>query len=444
MKFIIFLFLVAISSNSAFGLTIEQSMELAYKNNYTLKAQRENLKITNESKTQALSGFLPSITASIIRGRETQSFGSSPSTKQNTASESISINQPIFKGLKTTNQIKKSNHDINSARQGLFLTEADILLETISSHMEIVKNQQVFELNQNNIGVLQENLDSTNLRFKLGEVTSTDVAQSEASLADAISQKIIAEGNLKASLSTYEKLTGFKPNPNALKIPTAVTEIEQSLQQLIEFANKNNPTLKMIDFNIKSAKSNINIEKSTIFPQVDLQADKRRQKGALFSGGADIDTETVQVVVSIPLYQSGAEYSKVRQAKHSANISQINYNEQKQALKEIMTQVYRNYKVAIATIDSNKKLISSFEKSLNGVQAEAKEGARTTLDVLEAEQDLFNAKTNLILSKKDKLLSYYNILALKGDLNYDKLNLNVEKYDVLEHYNKVKYKFIGF
>jgi outer membrane protein len=190
-------------------------------------------------------------------------------------------------------------------------------------------------------------------------------------------------------------------------------------------------------------KNRVSVEKGKLLPTVSFQASKDEQKGALFSS-SDLDNERYSINVSIPLYQSGSEYSTIRQAKFNHGRTKLSLEDQRNKVREAVIEAFNNFHVARAVIKSNKAAIASSEIALEGTQEEAKFGARTTLDVLDAEQELFEAKVNLVRSKRDEAVSSYTLLSYIGRLNPKELGLAIDAYDPEENYNKRKYQIIGF
>jgi outer membrane protein len=429
--------LVSFDVRAAF---FEDALSMAYNNNPALKAAREDVKSTDEQMPQAISGFLPNVVANVQQGKRNTDQGAT-SDDQTTGTKEIAITQPLFRGGQTYNRIKQAENTIFAARERLKQIEQDVLLEAITAYADIIRDKEVLDLSKNNVEVLQKNLDVTTERFGLGEVTKTDVAQAEASLAVAKSEQINADGVLKSSEATYTRIIGEAPNIlEPIKNPF---DIQASLDEMIQIAMEENPSLKTASYSEIAAKSEVRVEKGALLPRVDLRASKDEQKGVLFSS-SDLENERVSINLSIPLYQSGAEYSSVRQAKFNHGRLKSTLDDQKNKVREAVIEAFNNFHVAKAVIESNKSAIQASEIALNGTREEAKFGARTTLDVLNAEQDLFEAKANLIRSKRDAIVSSYRLLAFIGRLNPSQLGLAISTYNPEESYNKRKYQIIGF
>jgi len=439
-KIIIFSALFLLITTQAKATSFQEALSMAYNNNPFLKAERENVKITDEQRSQAVSGFLPNISANAQRGkRNTKQLG--VSNRNVTETKEISITQPLFRGGRTYNNLKLAENNIQAAREGLRQVEQEVLLEAITAYMDIIRDQEVLELSKSNVAVLQKHLDVTQERFDLGEVTKTDVAQAEASLSIAKSEQTNAEGVLESSRARYSRIVGEEPG--ILKPVNNPIVIEATLDKIIQIAMDENPSILQALRSEMAAKNRVSVEKGRLLPSIDFQASKDKQKGVLFSS-SDLENDRFSVNVSIPLYQSGAEYSSVRQAKFNHGRLKLGLEDQKNKVREAVIEAYNNFYVARAVIKSNQAAIDASEVALDGTQEEAKFGARTTLDVLDAEQDLFEAKANLIRSKREEIVSSYTLLSFVGRLNPKELGLSVSIYDPKENYNKRKYQIIGF
>jgi outer membrane protein len=439
--FLIIPFLIAVFlTRTSFALNFEEALSSAYNNNPYLKAAREDLKATDEQMPQAVSGFLPQISANAQRGeRETTQAGTS--TDRIVDTKEIAINQPLFRGGQTYNNIKLAKNAIFAAREELRQIEQEVLLEAITAYMDIIRDQEVLELSKNNVEVLKKHLEVTKERFNLGEVTKTDVAQAESGLAVAKSEMISADGILESSKARFIRIVGERPG--ILKPSRRPATLNLSLDEIIQIAMGENPTILSAKYNEMAAKNRVSVEKGKLLPTVSFQASKDEQKGALFSS-SDLDNERYSINVSIPLYQSGSEYSTIRQAKFNHGRTKLSLEDQRNKVREAVIEAFNNFHVARAVIKSNKAAIASSEIALEGTQEEAKFGARTTLDVLDAEQELFEAKVNLVRSKRDEAVSSYTLLSYIGRLNPKELGLAIDAYDPEENYNKRKYQIIGF
>lgn len=436
-----FLSLIIASSTPALATELYEALAQSYQNNPSLAAERARLRAADEAIPQALSGWLPNVSASWQRAKEDRDVDGVDSERI-ADTKSISITQPVFRGGASLAQYKQAKYSIESARHTLKQAEQNILLGAATAYMDIVQAQEVHELNINNVSVLKKQLNATKERFRLGEVTRTDVAQAEASLAEAQAQEISAKGDLDSVLATYERAVGIPPEN--ISMPEEPTAIEGSLEKFINTALDKNPQVKIAENDKLAAEKGVTIQRASIFPQVDLLANRQYLEGSFQFQANDIENTAISFQVTVPLYQSGAEYSRIREAKDNVRQLEDTYQEQRNRVREETIRAFQAYQVAKASIVSNKASIAAFESALEGTQQEAKVGSRTTLDVLDAEQDLFTAKVNLVLSQRNAIVNYFSLMSQLGKLNVEELQLNVTAYDPYKHYNSTKIKFIGF
>lgn len=428
---------------NAKATSLNEALVSSYQTNPQIKSAIEALQSIDEEMPSAISGALPSASSSLQRG-QISSTTNSIDTSGITDSKSIGISQPLFKGGRTYASIKKAKNDIMAAREQLKNTEQQILLAASVAYMDVVSNTEAYELAQNNKSVLAHHLEETKTRFDLGELTQTDVAQSKASLAKANSDLISTQRSLESSKAAYTKIIGQEPID--VTMPKNPIEINGSSDELINIALANNPVIKISEYNLNAAKDNVTIQKSSLLPQLSAFANKERQQGvsATTSRTSITDSDTFGINLSIPIYQAGSEYALVRQAKHVAGKNSYDLAVARNEIKEAVIKAYQDFRVAQALIESNQASVDAFSLALEGTQQEANAGLRTNIDVLDAEQALFDAKSNLIKSKRDEVVSSYTLLAQLGKLTAKELGLKVDVYNPEENYNKVKYQFIGF
>lgn len=418
------------------------ALKSAYETNPRIKSERKALENLDEGVAQAISGWRPTITASYDRGRQRVSSDGSSWAHTTKEDRNLVINQPIFKGGGTIARTESADERVNAGRYNLIQTEQQVLLDAVTAYMNVVRDQSVQELSRNNVEVLEKQLQASQDRFDVGEVTRTDVAQSEARLARAKSDASQAVGNLASSRATFERVIGFKPESPVA--PTALPEIPATLDDVIERASKNSPLMLEAMHSEKAADSDIDIAIADILPEVDLRGQMSRAQGQGFTGTSDFDSDSLTVNVGIPLYQSGAEYARVRAAKSVASQRKFELMNSRDSVRQAAIQAWESLQTAIVTIDSNQAAINAAEIALDGVKQEQLYGSRTVLDVLDAEQELFVARVNLVRAEHDRIVAVYNLLGVIGELTMDNLDIETKIYNPEEHYDDVKYQFVGF
>ena len=433
----------AYAEPAADGDVFKDALASTYQNNPRIKAERQRLEATDEGVAQAVSGFRPSAGITYDRGRQRTDFAGAGNVYSDVDSKGLRIEQPLFRGFGTISSFRAAKQRVRAGQADLQAVEQAVMLQAITAYMDVVASQSILELSRNNKDVLDKQLQASKDRFDVGEVTRTDVAQSEARLSQARTDVIEAEGQLISSIAAFERTIGFKPE-GALNVPDHAPELPVSLQEALDKAQAANPQLLAALRNYKASDYDITTNISTILPRVSLLATMTDQEGAGALGNSTFKQDAVTVNFQIPLYQSGAEYSRVREAKAIARQQKHNAMETELSVEEAVTRAWEDLETSIATITEREDQIKAAEIALDGVKQEQEYGARTVLDVLDAEQELFSSRTNLVRAQRDRVVATYNLLVTLGELTPEALELGVASYDPNEHYNDVKWQPIGF
>lgn len=433
----------ALAGQDAPLVSLHDALVQAYNNNPTIKAEQSSLEAANENLPQAYSGFLPTISANYNVGKEKSTVGKSREEKNDPESRSLSLSQPIFSGGQTVNAIGQAKERIETARARLHQAEQDVLVQSVTAYIDVVRARQVLELSRNNERVLTEQLEATKERFKLGETTRTDVAQSESRLARATSDRINAEGTLVTANAGYKRLFEIDP-PAGIQMPESLPSIPASLDEAQSIANENNPNLNAAGSNLQVSKHAVKISQGALLPVVALQGSMTRETGlSPTRQGGTRDEDLVRLNVNVPLYQAGAEYSRVRQAKRELESAEHKLEETQNSTVNNVTRAWKDIETARANIQATQTSVDAAKLALEGVRQEQEIGSRTTLDVLDAEQELFVAQVNLVTAKRNEVVSVYNLLAAIGKLTAKELGLNVKLYDENAHYDSLRFKLFG-
>ncbi len=428
----------------AYADTFQDALASAYKTNPRIKAQRRTAEQSNERVSQAIGGFRPTISANYQRGKQRNSFDGSQKETENLDNRTLSLEQPIFLGGRNFYNLDASKETAKANWAGVVSIEQEVLLDAAVTYMDVVQHYALIELSTNNVKVLEQQLAASQDRFSVGDVTRTDVAQSQARLAQAKADLIEAEGNFEVSLAKFERVMSYRPENFPLPLPQSIPPLPTTMEEGIKKALANNPNVKASGFFKQAANSAVGIASSNLLPQVTLQGQISRQEGAGVLGNSEFDSDQILLNVDIPLYQNGSEYSQRREAELAAQQSAHELEDTKESIREALIQAWEGHEAALATIDAQEEQVEAAEIALDGVRQENQYGARTVLEVLDAEQELFIARVNLVRANRSRYVSLYNLLSVLGDLRTDKLGLNVERYDPEEHYESVKWQFIGF
>lgn len=424
--------------------SLEQAMAQAYVTNPTLDAQRASLRATDEGVPQALGAYRPQLTGQLSVGRSisyTDPITSGVADGRATPKiAQLSVSQPIYRGGRLSAGVSNAENLVEAQRAALLDTEQRVLLQVATSYMDVVRDQALVKLSINNEQVLVRQLEAAQDRFRVGEITRTDVSQAESRLARAKANRINYEGQLTGSRSTYERVVGALPGQ--LAPPKPAFKLPVTLEEGIELAKSNNPAVLSALFNERASQDRIDVANADRLPDVSLTASARRS----WDPSATIDrqdTLSVQGQVTIPLYTGGGAEARVREAKHTANQRRIQLEEQRRQTAESAIRAWQSLDTARASIKSREAQVRAAEIALEGVRQEASVGSRTVLETLDAEQELLDAKVQLVTSQRDEVVGAFTLLSAVGQLTARQLGLPVEYYDFTAHYKAVRGKWWG-
>lgn len=425
--------------------TLSQILAYSYENNLTLSAERTGQKITDEEVSKAKSGYRPDIYATGSIGRSHDEFeyeGSGKSTyNKNPNSVQLSINQPLFSGFSTYNSVRAAKDQVRAGRKSLLSAEQNVLLETVSVYMNVIRDQAVLDLQTNQEKVLKKHLDSYRKRFKAGELTRTDVAQSEARATGATANRIGAEGDLKRSEALFYSVVGVIPQ-NLQDVEKLQLPLPNSLEEAMDLAMKQNPQILAAKYAQQAASYTVKAKKGVLAPSVNVGASAGRVEENTTIDQNDFWKVTANV--SVPLYQSGVEYANIRQAKLAENKYKILWNKTIQDVHAEVISTWENYMASKAQVKSIKAQIKASKLALEGVIREAKVGSRTVLDVLDAEQEHLDNQVALVRVHHDEIVAAFALINTIGRMNPENLGLDVQPYDPKEYYESVKNKWLGY
>jgi outer membrane protein len=432
-----------IVANGASAESLEEALIKAYQSNPTLEAGRASLRATDEQVSQALSNWRPNVSLSGeagFRDLDTDQNGTETDNSLTPYTVGAEVVQPLYRGGRTVAETDRAEARISAARAALRSSEQDVLLQVATAYFNVLRDTAVVELNQNNVRVLERQLEATRDRFSVGEVTRTDVSQAEARLAGSKADLISAQGNLANTRAQYERLVGNKPDN--LEIPNPLSGLPTSVTDVLAIAQEQHPDVVQAQYTEDAAKSDIRLSEGSLYPEVNLSAGVQR---AYEASQEDLTSDSAEILaqVTVPLYQKGAVYSSVRAAKQTAGQARVQVDEARRAVIENATSSWETLVTARASIESQQAQVSSAEVALDGVQREASVGSRTVLDVLDQEQELLQARVNLVGSRRDAAVAEFQVKAAMGALNAQVLGLPVEIYDTESNYNKVKDQWWG-
>lgn len=446
--------------------TLEEALAAAYSTNPQLEAQRAALRATDENVRRAKSNYLPQATANfskteseqrnlafrdgqqILTGNDGEPLPQSSFEFQERPQEfyNFTVNQNLFRGLRTHNEIEQAKAQVSAGRSQLDQVEQQVLLTAVTAYMDVVRDTAVTQLNENNVQVLERQLQASRDRFRVGEITRTDVAQSEARLEGARALLQSSQAQLAASRATYERVVGR--TPAGLENEPTRAALPASLQDAIELAIEQSPDVDLARHNERAAQKGIHVAEGALAPTVSLQGQISHFEGRNFFGTIQqdnqSDTRSIVLNVSMPLYLGGSNYSDIRRAKQVRSQRILQIRQAERVVHESVLTAWNQHKAAEAQILSRAAAVRANEIALDGVRQEAQVGSRTTLDVLDAEQELLDSRVNLVTAQRDEIVAAYSLLSSMGQLTARKLSLGVELYNPDQHYKSVKNKLIGW
>ncbi|WP_084698259.1 TolC family outer membrane protein [Muricoccus aerilatus] len=432
--------------------TLQEALAQTYANNPTLATARAQLRVVDENVPQALAGWRPSvsITGSVgyaaANARQRSQLlnggriGVTSDQDRAIGSVAVTATQPLYRGGRTVASTRRAENQVLAQRARLLATEQQVLQDTVTAYVNVIRFQEEVRLNLNNAQVLQRQLDATNERFRVGEITRTDVAQAESRLAGARASRADSEGQLQNSRATFLRTIGFAPS--RLTAPQPLTPAARNNQDAAQVAALNNPAVVAALFDEAAARDFIDVQLSTLLPQASLQAQAFRNDNQTILGSRAIG-ESVTATVTVPLYQGGAEYSQVRQARQDATRLRQVVDDQRRAASSQASTAWETLGSARATVDSVRSQIRAAEIALDGVQREAVVGSRTTLDVLNAEQELLNARVSLVRALANVVTASHSLAQAVGRLTARDLALPVALYDQEAYYRAVRDRWAG-
>jgi len=438
----------AVAAASGAGAeTLREALERTYRSNPTLMAQRERLRSLDESVAIARAGLRPSVSA--LAGVNQDLFNTNSGEGRN-FSVGLDVNYPLFNAGRVRNQIRAADLRVEAGRADLRGTEGDIFTEAVGVYMDVIRDRSIVGLNENQVRVLRTNLEATRDRFEVGDLTRTDVAQSEARLALSQSSLATAQGRLRSSEESFRRVIGTLPND--LEPPPPLPSLPGSADQAVAIALENNQDLRAIASQVQAAGLDINVIRADRLPTVNAVGSgdylNRLGSAASLLSGPPVPGQTlppndvagvgVGVTARIPIYQGGSVGARVRQA--SAFRSQLI----EQAIESERFVVARTraafaiYRAALEAIQSNEIAVAANQLALEGTRAEQTVGTRNVLDVLNAEQELVNSEVQLVTVRRDAYVAGFALLNAMGRAEAEDLNLDGGAlYDPVANYRRV-------
>ena len=440
---------------SALAETLESALAQAYGNNPTLNAQRALVRATDENVPRAKAGYRPQINASadvggeVVRAEGDASFNPNagifgnavtPHRKETVRTTprgyGLQVDQSLFNGFRTDNSVRQAESQVLGSRETLRNNEQNVLFDAATAYMNVLRDTAILNLQRNNVEVLEEQLRQTQDRFNVGEVTRTDVAQAEARLAGARSQASLAEANLRTSIATYRQVVGIEPRQLAPGRPLDKL-LPKNLDLALKIAFNEHPAIIASLHGVDAAELQVKIVQGELAPQLGLSAAVNKRFDNQEPGDETL-AGSIVARLTVPIYEGGEVYARARQAKETAGQRRLEADSVRDQVRAAVISSWGQLEAARAQIIAAQAQVQAAETALNGVREEARVGQRTTLDVLNAQQELLNARVNLITAQRDRVVASYAVIQASGRLSSRNLGLKVAQYSAKVHFDQVK------
>ena len=416
----IIIFVLSFSDSNA--NTLFDSLNSAYLTNPKLNAERANLRASKEEKREAISEFLPSVTISGYVSEQENRNPGDDTTFQPTE-QSITVEQKIFQGFEGVSNLKKKQYGQTIAEYKLKKVEQEILLDAAKAHTDLLLNQKKLNINLANIDLLERQVETDQNRLEKGEISLTDLAQSESSLAGAKAQLITAQNDLVTSKANFEKIIGKKPSQNIQEVKEANIVLPESLAAAYKISKFENPDLQIALLEYEQSKLDVVIARSALSPTATLSY-KIAEQDDFSSTVKDRTQQTVTATATWPLFSGGSNIFNLRKTKELRNQKELLLQDSKKTNEIDVVNAWSNYQSSKSLLESIRSQVKAAEIANEGITLEYESGSnRTTLEVIQSRTILLNSRINLASSERNFLISQFNLLLTVGWLTAKQLNL---------------------
>ena len=427
-KHLIIIFLLFSFSDLYAQESLRYYIQKALENNLQLNAERKNFESSKQSKNISRSEFLPSITLSgdqssaTSSNRVNQSGVSLSDTNLDTESKKISVDQKIFSGFKGLNTFKKSELETKKANLSLKKTEQQTILDTSSAYFDLIFKSKNRKFNLSNVDLFERQVDSDNARLQKGEITLTDLAQSESSLAGAKANLIKAGTELLSSKTNFERVTREKtPNINNLYEKISLV-LPNSLEEALQTANSNNVDLLLSNLDYEISIRELNIERARLSPSASINYSKSENKD--FSSTIDeIDEEKVTATITWPIIKGGENISSIKKASYNKQRYQLIFQDMKNKINTDISNAWSKYQSSKSVLDATRAQLKAAEIANEGITLEYDSGStRSTLELIQSRSLLLDARIDFARSERDYIISQFELAKQLGSLSIQSIN----------------------
>jgi outer membrane protein len=440
-RFISATLIAGLMASAADADTLREALVSAYQTNPTLTAQRQALEATDATVAIARAAGRPQVSATVGLNRTiTQSGLLINGGKGPTLSASVELSYPLFSGGAVKNSVRAAQTRVEAGRATVQAVEGDVFTQAVTAYMDVIRDRAIVELNQNNVRVLQTNLQATQDRFQIGDLTRTDVAQSEARLQLGRSQLATAEGRLTGSEATYRQVVGHAPG--VLAPPPPLPPLPTTADEAVRIAIANNPDLVATARQAMAAGYDVNVARASRLPNLSAVAGETYANNLAGNNGPFIprsgNATTVGLSARVPIFQGGLPAARIRQAQAQQGQALEQVVGTERAVVQAARAAFASYDAAERAIQAQTVAVQADELALEGNRAEQSVGTRTIIEVLNAEQELLNSRVALVSAKRDAYVAGFQLLNAMGQAQAQNLGLDGGPlYDPLGNYRRV-------
>jgi TolC family type I secretion outer membrane protein len=419
--------------------TLQEALVAAYLTNSELEAQRAALRATDELVPQALGGWRPTLALqgdAFTTNRETQDDNDAFSPRGG----ALSLDQQLYSGGETVANTERAEQLVRSERARLIAIEQSVLLDAATVYTNLLAAHAVLDFAIQNEDRLRRQLQATQDRFDVGEVTRTDVAQADARLSGASAERVRAEGERAAAEADYRRV--INQEPIGLVVPEPLAALPATEAEAQQLAEANNPNITVSQYDLAAARADVDVAFSALLPRLSVRGELSytEDPNPVLENQRDA---TIGATLQVPLYQGGGEYARVRQTKQTARQRRDDVETAFRAVRNEVTAAWQAFVTATTQIDSRQAQVRANEIAAEGSRQEALVGQRTTLDVLDTESDLFLSQVDLVRARRDQIVASYRLKAAIGELTVVGIDLPVEPYNPDAYYLDVRNRLIG-
>ncbi|MGI9363649.1 MAG: TolC family outer membrane protein [Rhizobiaceae bacterium] len=428
-------------ANSAHAESINSALAAAYNHNSTLNAQRAATRAADELLPQAKSGYRPTIYGDANFGFARTTSNVTGNSSLNPYGFGVTIDQSIFDGFRTLNNVGIAESSIRGSRETLRRVEQVVLQNGASAYADVLASIEIVAIRQKNLAFLAEQLRSSQARLEVGEGTRTDVAQSEARYSEAQATLEVAKAELAANRARYLQVIGR--SPNSLSWPRGpVALYPRSLNEAQRIGLNEHPAVLLTRYGVDAAAYVVKLQEGGYLPNLTLRgnANQRYNNGTT---GSSNSSASATLNLAVPLYQGGRVSSQVREAKQLLSQARIQVDEARDQVRADITSAWHALESARLNVIANQASLRAARLALEGVIEERNVGQRTQLDVLNSQSDVLFAEENLVNNRRIQVIAGYALVASMGRLNSQRLGLAVRHYYPRDHYEAVKDLWIG-